>query len=487
MHERLLKGLLALWITVLTFCFSATYGQQRLNLADALALTKAQSPEVLKAETNANAAYWGYRQFKSNYLPQLSVGTASSSYNRSIQEIEQPDGSLLFRSRQVANSSLGINLSQTVGPLGGTVFASSSINRIDNFNPDFTQFQTVPVSIGYAQPILAFNNLRWQQRIQPVEYKAAQKRYHEEVEQALLQTVDFYFAALDAQINIAIARQNVANNDTLFKIAQGRYGLGRIGEDQLLQMELQLMNSRQSLSQSQQSLENAILRLRLHLGFSDYQPLSLNIPSDSFPAGITANEATEHAFAQRSTVTRFEARRLRAQSAVAQAVGETGITGSIRANLGLNQQGTTLGDAYQGALDQQLVSVQLSAPIIDWGRTAARRRVAEAQQKLDNIVIDQEAQSFNQSVSLALRNYENSSVQLIIARRSNQIAQQRFEISKQRYLIGKITVTDLNIAQQEKDQAQQSLTNSLRNYYVSYYNLRGQTMWDWQTGEPIVH
>ena len=45
--------------------------------------------------------------------------------------------------------------------------------------------------------------------------------------------MNFFSLAL-AQINKQIAEMNYSNADTLFRIAQGRYQLGTIAEDELL-------------------------------------------------------------------------------------------------------------------------------------------------------------------------------------------------------------------------------------------------------------
>ena len=78
-------------------------------------------------------------------------------------------------------------------------------------------------------------------------------------------------ATLEAQISLNIAQQNVNSNDTIYKIAQGRYDLGKIPENDLLQLELNLMNSRQSVAQAELNLETASLRLRSFLSLGENQ------------------------------------------------------------------------------------------------------------------------------------------------------------------------------------------------------------------------
>ena len=54
--------------------------------------------------------------------------------------------------------------------------------------------------------------------------------------------MNFFSLAL-AQINKQIAEMNYSNADTLYRIAKGRYQLGTIAEDELLQMQLSWLNA----------------------------------------------------------------------------------------------------------------------------------------------------------------------------------------------------------------------------------------------------
>jgi hypothetical protein len=49
-------------------------------------------------------------------------------------------------------------------------------------------------------------------------------------------------------------------------------------------------------------------------------------------------------------------------------------------------------------------------------------------------------------------------------------------------LIGKIDITNLNIALTEKDNAKRSYLEALRTYWSSYFNLRRLTLFDFATG-----
>ena len=59
------------------------------------------------------------------------------------------------------------------------------------------------------------------------------------------------------------------------------------------------------------------------------------------------------------------------------------------------------------------------------------------------------------------------------------IGQNRFEVSKQRFLIGRISVLDLKDANQEKDLATRAYISALKNYWTYFFNLRSLTLYDW--------
>ena len=47
-------------------------------------------------------------------------------------------------------------------------------------------------------------------------------------------------------------------------------------------------------------------------------------------------------------------------------------------------------------------------------------------------------------------------------------------------MIGKIDLTDLNIAQNERDAAHRNFVESMRNYWQTYFGLRRATLYDFK-------
>jgi outer membrane protein len=63
--------------------------------------------------------------------------------------------------------------------------------------------------------------------------------------------------------------------------------------------------------------------------------------------------------------------------------------------------------------------------------------------------------------------------QLDIALKADTIARKRFEVTRERFLIGRIDVRDLNDAIREQDIARRGYISALRSFWQNYYNLEG--------------
>ncbi len=102
-------------------------------------------------------------------------------------------------------------------------------------------FLSYPVNIELNQPIFTYNPYRWDRKIKPLKFSLAKRKYIEDIEQISITTSNHFFTLLQAQVEKKIAATNLSNYDTLYRIAKGRYQLGKIAENDLLQLELNFL------------------------------------------------------------------------------------------------------------------------------------------------------------------------------------------------------------------------------------------------------
>ncbi len=76
--------------------------------------------------------------------------------------------------------------------------------------------------------------------------------------------------------------------------------------------------------------------------------------------------------------------------------------------------------------------------------------------------------------------------QLATSAKADTVATRRFDVAKNRYIIGRIDIGDLYIAQSEKDAALLSYVEALRNYWLAYYRLRRLTLYDFEAARALT-
>lgn len=468
------KFLLLLLCVVLTGTLQA---QNVFSIEDVIALARAQSPWSLQAETQRETSYWRYRSFRTNYNPQLRISGNAPAYSESFIPVVQPDGTVNYRSVNQTNPRVNLGLEQPLFWTGGNISINSSVNYFNDNNSDLRQWNGTLMNIALTQPIFAFNPLRWDRRTQPLLYEESKRSFVEQQEFISRETVDRFFSVLQQQVNLQIAQYNLANNDTIFKIEQGRFNIGTTSQDRLLQVELQLLRSRQDVAQAGLDLETARLRLRTYLGLRDGEEFSLKLPDDIPTFDVSLDDALAQARANRADFIAFERRRLEAERDVAEARGNRFQT-SLTASYGLNNTAGVIDELYSDAQRLQTVNIGFNIPVLDWGRNRAMMRTAQANKKLTDYVIALDEINFEQQIITQVGQFKLLRLQIEITRKSDEVAQERYVVAQNRYLIGKVDITNLNIALTEKDDAKRSYIQALRAFWTAYYDLRRLTLYD---------
>jgi outer membrane protein TolC len=454
-----------------------------LTLPEVIQLAREQSLMALMSRHQFRSSYWEYRTHLARYRPGLTLEGTLPSLNNTMESVTQPDGSERFVSRSNMRTSLDLQLNQNIGLTGGRIFVSSELQRNDNFGEEPpTSYLAYPVTIGFFQPINGYNSLKWDRKIEPMKYEEAKLEYINAMERVSQRAVGYFFDLALAQINLEITKKNFANNDTLFQIAKGRYQLGTIAENELLQMELSFLNAGAALNEATIDLELRKSRLRSYLGFNERVSLELLLPQEVPDIELDYANTLAEAKANNPEILSMERQLLEAERQVAEARSQKGIRADLFAQLGLTQNAEELAAAYQNPINQQRVEVGVQVPILDWGLGRGQYRMAQSAQEVVKTNVQQSQIDFNENIFLQVMQFNLQDDQVTIASKADTIADLRYEVTKQRFLIGKIDVLELKDALEEKDLARRGFVQALRNYWDYYYDLRGLTLYDWHKG-----
>lgn len=479
-----------LLVVALSLVPAILFAQQpmQLSLQDALNIAKEKSALSKNIKAQYKSIQYGFRSFMSSLKPQLSVSGVLPTYDSRLDNVIQPDGSYKVQSISRSNISANFLLEQNLFWTGGSVFVSSNLSQLVNRQTiRQEQWQTTPLAIGIRQPLNLYNSVKWNYRQEKLRMTSATKEQIENFEDLSVQITQTYFDLYVANMELQNARQNEQINDTLYKISTGRFNVGKIAENELLQIELQLMNAKNAVNQSEVRVTVHTKKLKNLLGMDNTAPIEILPVTDAPLVEVETVTAIKEAKENRSDIVNFELQENEATMRVKRSKGNQFASGDIYLSYGLNQTAPTLSDAYKDHLKATQVNIGYSIPLVGWGKN--RNEVASSKQNLEAVKarLDYNRKNFDIDIENTVNQFKQLQASLLIAAKSDTIAQKRYDVARNRYLLGKISITDLGLAQDAKDKALIDYTRTLQQYWVAFYNLRRITLYDFQKKEKISY
>jgi outer membrane protein len=458
-----------------------------LDLQEVVSLAIEQSPSIKYAQNRNVNYYWRWKNFKTRYRPQLVLSGTLPDYNKSTVGVTQPDGSLEFKQVTNLSTSARLSLNQSIPMTGTYVYASTSAYRFQDFNKDTITFSGSPFSIGFTQPIFAINWMKWSQKTEPLVYDESQKYFIQTIEEISLNTVYKFFRYLMVQTNYNLAESNLKNSTNNLKIAQTKKELGNISENNYARNELAVLNAQKALNQARMDLKNADFELKSYIGLSQDQKIELRMPLNISLYEINLGKALEEAKANRKEGSEYERRLIEADRDLINAKRSNGLSATLSGSYGMSNSAETMGGIYHQPEKQQTLRLGLSIPILDWGQSSSYVKLAESQRDLVLYDVQKDKEGFERSVVVQVEQFGLMKDQLITAKEADKVSESGYQIALKQFQNGETTITDLNIALSERDNAKRDYIRALETYWEAYYNLRILTLYDFETNQKISY
>ncbi len=461
-------------------------GQEVISLDALISYAQENAPETMRIKTSKENKYWQWREYKAAYKPQLLLSGTLPSYQNENIPLIQDDGSIVYRNINQNQLTASLKLEQNISLTGGTLYLSSDIGRLDDFSQDTKSYSGAPFFVGYEQSLFGFNEFKWMNRIEPLLYEESFKEYTEGLEKIAYTSTVNYFNLLLAQENYQSALSNKNNADTNYAIGMEKYALGKISKDELLLLKYGLISAQKAMAQAELDKKTAALALASFSGINYSDQLVLRLPTEIDSFAVDDSLAVEKAFQNSRQSIEFKRKTLEARRDEEKARRESGLNAHLSMSYGKTSIANNLGGVYQNPRDMQTLELGLTIPILDWGRTRAKRKTALANLQLTEYTVAQEKINFRQEVITETENFKMLLDFIQYTAAADKTAAERFQIARLRYLAGDISLTDYNIAQDDKDRSKQDYILALRDYWLTYYFIRILTLYDFNNNTSLI-
>ena len=461
--------------------------KKKISLHAVLDLASKNSLDAFKAKRKYGVNYWQFKSFKSSLLPKINFDARPFTFNRALVERYDSQQNIdVFRQQQNLNSFANISINQNIRATGTSVFINSSFNRLKNSGDfDTESYNATPIRIGLIQPLMAFNAFKWEHKTAPLQYQKAKQEFIYELQTINLKTVDLFFNWALASKKVEIAKENKQSAEKLFKIGGRRYDLGAIERDDVLNLELDVYNANTNLTQNEQALAKAKAALKLFLRDDLPTNTAPKLPALISDLQIDINEATNLANANNPDIIDLKLRQVEALRDLDKAIKDNRFDLSLTASYGLNQQANTFRDAYGNLLDQQMVSVNFSIPILDWGERKGKIKTAERNKEVIDIELEQDEDIFKQDITLKVIDFNIQKDLVEGALKTSEIARESYKITEKRFLFGNSDYLKLTSSRRAWQSATERYIQSLLSYWKLYYKVQQLTLYDFINKMPI--
>ncbi|GAB6121419.1 TolC family protein [Dysgonomonas termitidis] len=457
-----------------------------LDLFHCIELASDSSLQAFIAQNYYQSGYWEYRSYKAARLPALSLRTTPLQYNRNIvKRYDFQENIDVYRTQQSLYSSGGLTLSQNFDLTGGTFFVDSELGYIKNYGENnYRQFNAVPIRFGYSQALFGFNAFKWEKKIEPLKFEKVKKQFLYHQQEIAETTVQYFFNYVQAHKEYDLALENLLSADTLYTISLERQKISAISEADVLTLKLDKINTQNTLKSVELGLKDTRFALLTFLNLDKEKEYSLQLPKNTDDIFIPVNDALLYAQRNNPDYLSHQQEILEAEREVDRS-RKSVFDASVSASVGFNQVADNFGGAYRKPLQQDIITVSLTIPILDWGVKKGKINMAKSNLGVVKFSVQQKKQNLEQELLSAIDNFNNQKELIVSAQEVLLLADEAYKINKKRFVVGKTDISTLSLSLSRYKEAQRGYISALKYYWASYFKIRKMTLYDFGKQEDI--
>jgi outer membrane protein TolC len=288
-----------------------------------------------------------------------------------------------------------------------------------------------------------------------------------------------------AQMEYDLAQANVASADTLYYIGQERQKIASISRADLLTLKLDAVNAHNSLKNAEIDLKRAMFSFAAFLHLDKETHIALELPSRPASLNISAEQALQYARLHNPDILAYRQETMEAEKEVDRTKKSSNFDASFSVSVGFNQVASNFAGAYNRPLQQDVINVGLTIPILDWGVRKGRANMALNNLNVTKISVQEKEQSLEQDVIMTANDFNIQQDLISSAEEAMELATIAYTVTKERFIIGKADLNSLTLSQNRQSNAQRNYITALKNYWSYYYKLRKLTLFDFFKQEKL--
>ena len=144
----------SVWIL---FSFFLFYKGGAVEPMEAIMLARVQSVDAAVALNELKTAYWEYRTYRAELLPEVNFTATLPSYHKGYNSYQQNDGSYTYVRNNYMQMNGQLSIDQNIWFTGGTLSLNTSLDFLRQMDGSSgNRFMSVPLALTLNQPPACF-------------------------------------------------------------------------------------------------------------------------------------------------------------------------------------------------------------------------------------------------------------------------------------------------------------------------------------------
>lgn len=488
--------------------FSVQPGQAQeptiLTLEDAIEIAlqksynmKTLQLQVIKAREDLVAA-------KGRFRTRAMMDFELPSYAERLSSVQQGYGFSVYNTRGTQRYQGNLNIIQPL-PTNGEFRLSSSAYHLSESYLTFTGADTVAkrfassLSLYFNQPLFTVNSLQYGLKRAKLNYERTNK-FYTRIELDIIYRVTSQFYGLyqtTRQQEIAAAQSQ--QQDAAYELATRKYEAGLIPEVDVLQMEVDLADSRNKLlsAQGAQKQQSEYFKQLIGLNLDDNIAVRTDFQYETIT--IDSSKAVAEGLKHRSEVRENEIDLELARMSVKEVDSRWEIRGDISAfydlsgisadNLADNGWRSLYNSSISDLKDRPRnkgITFRLTVPLWDWGVNKAEVAAAKVRVQTTEYELKELRKTIVREIRTVIDQVKEAERRLDVLKKSEELAEKSYQINTRRFENGDITSQDLVLDQQRLTSARQAYLDAFISYKLAVADLTRKTMYDFAAGKSLA-
>lgn len=461
-------------------------GQQILTLEKALEIAYVHNPSLVQSRYSLEQNQLNLKVQKASLRSQFSLNVNPFRYTRN--NIYDSYNSTWYTS-ETKRSGGTLGITQPIKWTDGTISLVNEFEWQDATNKNRAQNNKSfnhDLSLRIEQPLFTYN--RTKIKLKELELNLENARLSYEMRKLSLEksVTSAFYNIYKAQKDLSITRDQYNNQKQNFEIIRRKSEAGLVKREEFYQARMNMASAEAALNSQEISLESVKDQFKLLVGIPLDEDIMVLPELDLPVVGVDMNQAVRYGLEKRMELRQKEITLEKDVFNLIRAKAENEFKGNISVRVGLNALDEKLNKMYDKPTDNEQIGVSLTIPLIDWGAKKARVKSSELGMEADELSLEEEKKTIITDIREICRNLPVLLRQTEIRKENVDNAEMTYRIQEGRYRDGNLSGMELLQYQTQLTQARQAYTNAIINYKVELLNLKIQTLWNFETGQPVL-